>query len=899
MILLVVAPVYAKYTTQETSTVSRIVGESPTEMLRQMQRNEIGINHATYFGFNFDSNFYDNSAILDKQFPSDNYVEPSGWMTDDLDNKIDDFQNNELFILETDGEADPLYARAKYNTLFDEKITPAHLKDWQLTFEQTNPLFIFDSPYAGAYLPKEDTFVSRLVRDSTIIAPASFNSPDFIKSILCQLADDKTIGEVFKDARNFHYNGGSKSSSDNYIGLVLQSYSLFGNPRQKLDMGWTKEDKEKIKKYCKNHLENLADGIEFLEQVGNYSKFRKHLVFEIPQYNVINVGNYSLINASNTFQNLEFGELVLPIAIRTTHFPINTLITNFSLEYVGESADLTVENIPSYESGFAERTCYYDEVDYNVEFSNAYTEDSQDFIAGISPVEVVNCTEGRFRLYRKFNYSVDYIALSPALIKEISAPLSKPINEIINVNIELMQLTDKPVNGSVAIFDQNNNKLWETEAITDRVSYTASFYAPQNEGLQKYSAEFIYDGQTAHYKEFYVYTAILEPVVNAPATVNSNQAISVNFHSYYSQNFELKASYFLTDSEGIMEEGSFSKTIGTGENYYQLSFTGLEKEEQSYSLILELNYLNQKRTITYLLNTNNVPIILTDYKNDYDENELVEIKFNALDYDNDQLEISIDNPKFSKQVDSYVWQTGYEDEGSYSVTLSASDGYLTIEKTINFNVNNIIQPSQHFGEIRYPDGTPVEDGIILSVYINGTYIASTAVKDGKYNISIPADDPVTEWKDGGADGDLIEVRLAQCGAKQTLVWSSGSNAKTDLEIEDSCYPETDADEDGVPDREDNCVNSPNPGQNDCNNDGTGDICDAINPNAYEICDDLDNNCNGKTDEITCEDIISTLPGGSSEATATFDDTRQGILYIRLPKYSNITSAKLDITGGSS
>src|SRR3989344_7380487 len=122
MILLVVAPVYAEYTTQETSTVSRIVGESPTEMLRQMQRNEIGINHATYFGFNFDSNFYDNSAILDKQFPSDNYVEPSGWMTDDLDNKIDDFQNNELFILETDGEASPLYARAKYKILSDEKI---------------------------------------------------------------------------------------------------------------------------------------------------------------------------------------------------------------------------------------------------------------------------------------------------------------------------------------------------------------------------------------------------------------------------------------------------------------------------------------------------------------------------------------------------------------------------------------------------------------------------------------------------------------------------------------------------------------------------------------------------------------------------------------------------------
>ena len=39
----------------------------------------------------------------------------------------------------------------------------------------------------------------------------------------------------------------------------------------KINMDWDESDKETIRKYCKNHLENLAPDIEFLEQVGNYS----------------------------------------------------------------------------------------------------------------------------------------------------------------------------------------------------------------------------------------------------------------------------------------------------------------------------------------------------------------------------------------------------------------------------------------------------------------------------------------------------------------------------------------------------------------------------------------------------------------------------------------------------
>ena len=51
----------------------------------------------------------------------------------------------------------------------------------------------------------------------------------------------------------------------------------------------------------------------------------------------------------------------------------------------------------------------------------------------------------------------------------------------------------------------------------------------------------------------------------------------------------------------------------------------------------------------------------------------------------------------------------------------------------------------------------------------------------------------------------------------------------------------DADDDGIADSEDNCPNDPNPGQEDADNDGLGDACDALNDSDDDgIADDVDN-----------------------------------------------------------
>lgn len=67
-------------------------------------------------------------------------------------------------------------------------------------------------------------------------------------------------------------------------------------------------------------------------------------------------------------------------------------------------------------------------------------------------------------------------------------------------------------------------------------------------------------------------------------------------------------------------------------------------------------------------------------------------------------------------------------------------------------------PCQPYGDVTF-HGEPAPDGYKIEALIDEAKFAETETKNGKYNLTIPGDDPLTQTKEGWTDGDRIAFKV--------------------------------------------------------------------------------------------------------------------------------------------
>ena len=102
-----------------------------------------------------------------------------------------------------------------------------------------------------------------------------------------------------------------------------------------------------------------------------------------------------------------------------------------------------------------------------------------------------------------------------------------------------------------------------------------------------------------------------------------------------------------------------------------------------------------------------------------------------------------------------------------------------------------ILPSSFYGVVQI-GGANVVTGTTVTALINGVEYAHATVQiyqgQSVASLDVPADDPQTPAKEGGAAGDVVHFRVGNYMMLQSAPWRSGVNLHLDLKLYQAFLP---------------------------------------------------------------------------------------------------------------